>query len=53
MIKNGKYNFLDFDKHKEKFIDAFTTYYGKEAEQTIKDRINSITYVPYFTAMSI
>jgi len=47
MIKDGNYYYLNFDEHKEKFIDVFTEYYGSEFAETIRNRINSITYVPY------
>ena len=47
MIKDGNYYYLNFDEHKEKFIDVFTEYYGSEFAETIRNRINSITYVPF------
>jgi len=47
MIKEGNYHFFDFAKHREKFEDIFADYYGREHLDTIKERMDSVVYVPY------
>lgn len=47
MIKNGKYEYLDFGSHKELFKNLFTEFYGEEYRDVISKRIDSIIYFPY------
>jgi hypothetical protein len=55
MIKNGNYYYVNFDEHKEKFIKVLTEYYGDEFEEIIRERMDTITYVPFhkFDAVSL
>ena len=47
MIKDGNYYFLDYDAHKEEFIQILIDDYGKEHEKTIRERMDKVIYVPY------
>ena len=47
MIKKGNYHYFNFDDHREKFVDIFTQYYGKQYEKTIRERLENFVYVPY------
>lgn len=49
MIKDGNYYFLDYEKYRESFIDILIEYYGKEHEETIRNRMNKVVYIPYMT----
>ncbi|MBE5757908.1 MAG: hypothetical protein E7345_03140 [Clostridiales bacterium] len=47
MIVNGNYEFFNFHKHKDKFIEAFVQFYGEEYREIITYRINEINYHPF------
>lgn len=49
MIKNGNYYFLDYDAHKEDFIQILIDDYGKDKEDLIRERMSKVVYVPYMT----
>ena len=36
MIKDGNYYFLDYEAHREEFIQILIDYYGKDKEKTIR-----------------
>ena len=37
MIKDGNYYFLDYEAHREEFIQILIDYYGKKHEKTIRE----------------
>lgn len=47
MIKNGNYYYLDYEAHREEFVQTLIDYYGKEHEETIRNRMDKVIYVPY------
>lgn len=47
MIKNGNYYFLDWEAHKDKFIEVFKEFYGEGNEQEVQDRLETTVYLPY------
>ena len=47
MIKDGNYYFLDYEAHREDFIQILIDYYGKDKEKTIRERMDKVVYVPY------
>ena len=47
MIKDGNYYFLDYEAHREDFIQILIDYYGKKHEKTIRERMDKVVYVPY------
>lgn len=49
MIKDGNYYFLDFDKHREKFIETFVKFYGERHRDIITQKINNVSYNPFIS----
>ncbi len=47
MIKDGNYYYLDYDAHREKFIDVIVELCGKDKEDIIRQRMDKVVYVPY------
>lgn len=47
MIENGNYDFFDYEKHKDKFVDSFAQVYGEEHRGEISRRLDTVQYIPY------
>lgn len=47
MIKNGNYEWFDFEGNKEKILDILISDYGQQHDKTIRERMDKVRYVPY------
>lgn len=47
MIKNGNYEYFDFEAHKDKFKEVFVKVYGEKFRDVISNRLDTVQYIPY------
>lgn len=53
MIKNGNYEFLNFDEVKDQLVDAIVEFHEGKYKNIITEKINSIVYLPFLRPKNI
>ena len=49
MIKDGNYQFANYEDYVDKFVEVFTKFYGEQYRDKIKYRLDRVRYVPYYS----